>query len=146
MIANKTVQRRNPANTGTGEDVLKTSLIFVFRSHPQDVFKTCWSKSLVKTFSTKLNWPYKHVFKITSRHLYGIFKTVSRYLLLYIFRGLLLDAFKTSCSRHHIQDLFKMSSKHITHGQLVLLTHLRQVFKTSEQFFRIIYAMNASTN
>ena len=112
MIANKTVQRRNPANIGTGEDVLKTSFIFVFRRHPQDVFKICWSKTLVKTFSTKLNWPYKHVFKTTSRHLYDIFNTVSRCLLLYIFRGYLLDAFKTSCWRYHIQDLFKMSSKH----------------------------------
>ena len=145
MIANKTVQRRNPANIGTGEDVLKTSFIFVFRRHPQDVFKICWSKTLVKTFSTKLNWPYKHVFKTTSRHLYDIFKTVSRCLLLYIFRGYLLDAFKTSCWSI-IFKTFLRCPQNITHGQLVLLTHLRQIFKTSEKFFRIIYAMIASTN
>lgn len=41
---------------------------------------------------------------------------------------------------------FLRCPQNITHGQLVLLTHLRQIFKTSEKFFRIIYAMIASTN
>ena len=37
--ARKTVQRSDPANIGTGEDVLKTSFIFAFRRRLQDAFK-----------------------------------------------------------------------------------------------------------
>ena len=75
------------------EDVLKTSFVFVFRRHLQDVFKTSWSRPIY------LFWLY--AFMTSSRHLEDV--------LLRRFQ----DIFKTSqlnCSCWHV---FKMSSRRI---------------------------------
>ena len=56
--------RINPANIRLGEDVLKTSFVFVFRRRLQDVLKTSWSRRIYS--------PNSYVFR---RRLQDVFKT-----------------------------------------------------------------------
>ena len=74
----------NPANTRLDEDVLKTSVVFVFRRRLQDVFKASWSR--------RINLSYSYVFKMSLKCL----------------QESCLDVFKTSC-----KSVFKTSSRRI---------------------------------
>ena len=99
-----------PANIRLDEDVLKTSLVFVFRRRLQDVFKTSWSRRIYS--------PYSYVFRkrvqdILWKRLQDVFKTFSRRLQ---------DIFKMLWKR--LQDVLKTSSR-----------YLQGIFKTSSRRF-----------
>ena len=124
-----------PANICLDEDVLKTSLVFVFRRRLQDVLKTSWSRRIYS--------PYSHVFRrglhqdqhiclghTSSRRLQDVFNTSSR---------LLQDALKTFSRRP--QDIFKTSSRCFENVFKTSSRHFENVFKT---FSRRIIKLNCS--
>ena len=118
-----------PANICLDEDVLKTSLVFVFRRRLQDVLKTSWSRRIYS--------PYSHVFRrglhqdqhiclghTSSRRLQDVFNTSSRRLQ---------DFFKTPSRR--FQDVLKTSSRHL---QDVLKTSSRRLQDISRRFQHVL--------
>ena len=129
-------QRNILANIRLDEDVLKTSLVFVFRRLLQDVFKTSWSRRIYS--------PYSYVFRrrlhqdqhirlghTSSRLLQDFFKTSSR---------LFQDVFKASS--RCFENVFKTSSRHLqdvfkTYYQvkLFLVTQFQDVFETYSKRF-----------
>ena len=122
-----------PANISLDEDVLKRSLLFVFRRRLQDVFKMSWSR---RTYSL-----YSYVFKTSSRCLdqdqYIRLGHTSSRRLQDVLPRCLQNVFKTS-SRHlqdvlqrFLQDAFKTYNQVI----LILLTRFQDVFKTYSQRF-----------
>ena len=117
----------NPANTRLDEDVLKTSVVFVFRRHLQDVFKASWSR--------RINLSYSYVFKMSLKCLQESY----------------LDVFKTSCksvfktSSRRIQLVFEMYWKGsylqdtlIQTNIFVLVIRLQDVVKTFPRYLQEI--------
>ena len=117
----------NPANTRLDEDVLKTSVVFVFRRRLQDVFKASWSR--------RINLPYSYVFKMSLKCL----------------QESCLDVFKTSCksvfktSSRRIQLVFEMYWKGsylqdtlIQTNIFVLVIRLQDVVKTFPRYLQEI--------
>ena len=98
----------SPANIRLGEDVLKTSFVFIFRRRLQDIFKTYWSRRIYS--------PNSYVFR---RRFQDVFKTSSRCLA------------KTSSKR--LQDIFKTSCKNVSETSS---RHFQDVFKTSSNVFK----------
>ena len=149
------------------EDVLKTSLVFVFRKRlwvlsSEDVFKTSWSRRIYSPYSyvfrrhlqdvfktsssrpTYSSWSY--VFKKSSRRFQDVFKTFSRRFQ---------DVLKTSSTRpqdvskmfwKRLQDVFKTSSRRLQDifktyylVKLFLVTQFQDVFKTySKRFWNVL--------
>ena len=106
----------SPANIRLDEDVLKTSLVFVFRRRLDQDEYICLCHT-----------PPEYVFKTSSGHLdqdqyVRLGHTSSRRFVKMSSRHL-QDIFKTSC-----QNVFKTSSKHL---QDVLQKSLQDIFKTS---------------
>ena len=117
----------NPANTRLDEDVLKTSVVFVFRRRLQDVFKASWSR--------RINLSYSYVFKMSLKCLQESY----------------LDVFKTSCksvfktSSRRIQLVFEMYWKGsylqdtlIQTNIFVLVIRLQDVVKTFPRYLQEI--------
>ena len=117
----------NPANTRLDEDVLKTSVVFVFRRRLQDVFKASWSR--------RINLSYSYVFKMSLKCL----------------QESCLDVFKTSCksvfktSSRRIQLVFEMYWKGsylqdtlIQTNIFVLVIRLQDVVKTFPRYLQEI--------
>ena len=122
----------NPANIRLDEDVLKTSVVFVFRirldqdeyvrfslTSSEDVFKMSWSRPIYSA------WPY--VFKTSSRRFQDVFKTSCQ------------DVFKTFSRRlqdvlqKRLQDIFKTSSRRLQDVLKTSSRYLQDVFKTYYQ-------------
>ena len=115
-----------PANICLDKDVLKTSLVFVFRRRLQGVLiKTSIFALLIRLQKTKTSssrrtyssWSY--VFKSSSRRFLDVFKTSSRRFQ---------DIFKTSSSR--LQDIFKTFSRRTTVLGNTISRRFRDVYKT----------------
>ena len=117
----------NPANTRLDEDVLKTSVVFVFRRRLQDAFKASWSR--------RINLSYSYVFKMSLKCLQESY----------------LDVFKTSCksvfktSSRRIQLVFEMYWKGsylqdtlIQTNIFVLVIRLQDVVKTFPRYLQEI--------
>ena len=96
-------------NIRPDEDVSKASFVFVFRRHPQGVFKASWSRRIYS--------PYSYVFR---RRLQDVFKCLDQDQ--YIRLG--------HTSSRRLQVVFKTSSRHL---QDVLQRCLQDVFKTYHQ-------------
>ena len=112
-----------PGNIRLGEDVLKTSLVFVFRRGLGDVLKTSSSR---RKYS-----PYSYVFR---RRLQDVFKTFHQDQHIRVDNTSsrrLQDVFKTSS--RHLQDVFKMSSRRLQDVLKTSSRHLQDVFKTYYQ-------------
>ena len=120
----------NPANIRLDEDVLKTSLVFVFgrslRCLKDVLIKTNIFALLTRLQKTPSSRPiyssWSYVFKTSSRHLQHVFKTSSR-----IFQ----DVFKTSSRR--LQDVFKTFSRRLQDALKTSSRDLQDVFKTYYQ-------------
>ena len=117
-----------PANIRLDEDVLKTSLVFVFRRRLQDVL----IKTNIFTLVTRLH-------KTSSRRLQdvlvktntlGLGDTSSRRFQ-NVFKTSCKNAFKTSSRR--LQDVFKTSSRHL---QDVFKISSRRLAKMSSRHFQ----------
>ena len=121
-----------PANIRPDEDVLKTSFLFVFRRHLQDVLKTSMTNMfalalrLQKTPSRRLGQDiYIPLGHTSSRHLQDVLPRC------------LQDVFKTSSRRlaktssRHLQDVF------ITYYQVkvFLVTQFQDIFETYSKRF-----------
>ena len=123
-----------PSNIRLGEDVLKTSFVFVFRRHLQDFFKKRTSLRRLGHTSSEdvlIKTNYSRLSHSSSRHLQGVFKTYSKRfqdvlqkLLRSVFKTSCKDAFKTSLRR------FQNISKMYYQVKLLLLTRLQDAFKT----------------
>ena len=109
-----------PANICLDKDVLKTSLVFVFRRRLQGVLiKTSIFALLIRLQKTKTSssrriyssWSY--VFKSSSRRFQDVFKTSSRRFqdIFKTFSRCLQDIFKTSS--RCFENVFKTFSRHI---------------------------------
>ena len=128
-----------PENIRLDEDVLKTSFVFIFRRHLQDVSRRLDQDKYIRHSHTSLDvWsrsiylslPY--VFKTSSRRFQDVFKTSSRCLAKTSLRRL-QNALKTSCKnvfKKSSEDVFKSSARHL---QDVLQKYLQDVFKTYHQ-------------
>ena len=118
------------------EDILKTSFVFVFKRHLQDVLKASCSR---RTYSPylyvfrwclqdvfKTSWPrpiyssWSFVFKTSSRRFQEVFKTSARRLAKRS-SGQLQDVFKTFWRRLAKKSSEKMYSKTIFFRSVLLL-------------------------
>ena len=118
-------RRIDPTNIRLDEDVLKTSLVFVFRRrlHQDEYIHLTHTSSedVFKMSSSRLtcsSWSY--VFKTSSRRFQDVLKTFSRRFQ---------DVLKTSS--RHLQDVFKTYYQ----VKLFLVTQFQDVFETYSKRF-----------
>ena len=93
--------------------LMKTSCVFNFKIHLQDVFKTSWSRPIYSS------WPY--VLRTFSKRFEDVLKTSSRHLQ-DVFQKCLQNVLQKSSK--YFQDVFKTYHQ----VKLFLLTRLREVF------------------
>ena len=148
-----------PANICLGEDVFKTSFIFVCKRWCQDILIKTDIFNLVIHFRDVFKRFWRHVEDVLQSRLQDLFKTSSRHLqdILKKPSSCLQDVFKTYHSRKiSLIDIVKakiyrtISLGHTSrgiyhHGTNFLRVNSFDIRKLSELFFRALYVMTAFT-